>query len=70
MASDDPFTITPALASKLASIHAHMEELLSPGGHPFDAHALRTLLEDSEVEEWMGRMRSLAMVPVLRQSPT
>lgn len=53
----------PSLLSKLASIAVHADELLSPDGHDFDRHALKSALGDPEVSEWLGQMDALAMIP-------
>lgn len=54
------------LLVKLGSIAVHAEELLSPGGHAFDAKALDGLLNDPEVKEWLAQMNKLALLPVKR----
>jgi hypothetical protein len=55
-----------ALLVKLGSIARHAEELLSPGAHPFDADAIRSLLADPEVREWFEAADALALIPVAR----
>ncbi len=52
----DPFKPSLTLLAKLGSIVVHYEELLSPKGHSFDRHALKTLLDDSEVKNWIKGM--------------
>ena len=61
-------TPTPSLAlmAKLGSIAGHVEEYLSPESHPFDRLALRGLIEDPEVRQFMDDMRKLALIPVRR----
>jgi hypothetical protein len=54
------------LAVKLGSIAVHVDEFLSPHGHEFDKHALRTLIEDGEVKAWLQQMDALAMIPKKR----
>lgn len=54
------------LAVKLGSIARHADELLSPGGHEADANAIRSLLTDPEVAEWMAHADSMALLPVKR----
>lgn len=56
----------PSLLCKLGSIIVHAEELASPGGHPFDKHALDSLLADSSVVQWLAAMRFMSMLPVKR----
>lgn len=54
------------LLVKLGSIAVHAEELISPGRHQFDINAIQTLLEDSEVKEWLQAMGKMAFLPVKR----
>lgn len=56
----------PALLAKLGSIIIHAEEAASPGGHPFDAEAVKALMADVEVQDWLRGMANLAMLPVKR----
>lgn len=58
--------VTPTLLINLGSIAVHAEEMLSPKGHDFDVHALRTNLENAEVKEFIAAMQKLAFVPVKR----
>lgn len=62
----DPLRPAPALLAKLGSIIVHAEEAASPGGHPFDAEAIKALMDDAEVREWLQGMAKLAMLPVKR----
>lgn len=62
----NPLQPTPSLLVKLGSIAVHAEELMSPGGHPFDKAALGTLYDDPEVKEWIAQMTKMAMLPVKR----
>ena len=62
----DPFKPSMGLLVKLGSVAVHTEELLSAKGHDFDRAALGTLLTDQEVQEWIGQMTKLAMLPVKR----
>ena len=55
-----------SLLCKLGSAVVHAEELAGPGGHEFDAAALKQLLADPEVTGWMASMRSLAHLPEKR----
>jgi hypothetical protein len=56
-------TITGTGAIKLASIAAHAQELISPGGHPADATAIEGLLQDPEVKLYMDELRGKALLP-------
>jgi hypothetical protein len=62
----DALTPSPRLLSKLGSIVIHAEEYLSPDAHDFDREAIRSLLLDLEVREWLSAMEVLAMVPLRR----
>jgi hypothetical protein len=53
----------PALLAKVGAIVVHADELLSPGGHAFDRAALRSLLDDPDVGQWLQEMRRMALVP-------
>jgi hypothetical protein len=50
------------LASKLASIVVHADELLSPGGHVVDHVALIATVRDPEVQAWLRGLGPLAPV--------
>ena len=52
------------LLCKLGSIAVHAEEFLSSKGHHYDATALKTLFEDSEVRQWIKNMGPL--MPVMK----
>ncbi len=54
-----------ALLSKLGSIAVHADEMLSEDGHLFDKVALRQLLNDAEVTQWIKSMGP--MLPVKRK---
>ncbi len=60
----DPLQPTLSLLSKLGSITVHAQELLSPGGHDYDLIALKALLQDREVQEWLREMK--VYIPVKR----
>jgi preprotein translocase subunit YajC len=63
----DPLSdVSASLLVKLGSIAVHADEMMSPQGHMVDKYALKTLLEDKEVTEWLASMNKLAMLPVKR----
>lgn len=62
----DALNPSTALLIKLGSLARHAEELLLPGAHEFDAEAIKSLLADSEVVEWMKAADALALLPVPR----
>jgi hypothetical protein len=61
-----PSAPSVSLLVKLGSIAVHADELLSPKRHHYDVAAMRTLLEDSEVVEWLQQMQEMAFLPVKR----
>lgn len=64
-----PSSLQPSLALlvKLGSIARHVEEAISPDGHPFDVGAARALLGDPELEAWMTAADELQLLPLARQ---
>jgi hypothetical protein len=52
----DPLTPSLSLLVKLGSIAVHADELAGPNRHQFDVHALQTLLEDQEINQWVKAM--------------
>lgn len=64
---NDFLTPSPSLCAKLGSVVVHAEEMSGPDGHDFDRLALRMLLEDAEVLEWLAQGRKLAMIPETRR---
>lgn len=58
-------TLHPAVSilCKLGSIAVHAEEMLSESGHDYDRIALRSLLQDEEVQTWLTEMANQAFVP-------
>jgi len=52
--------MTLAFQAKLAAIVVHADELTSPGGHEFDAAALRALVQDPDVVRWIKSLGPLA----------
>jgi hypothetical protein len=63
-------SIPLGLQCKLVSIIVHVEEGGAAdgteGGHPFDWVAIRSLLADPEVREWVAEMTRLGFAPVKR----
>jgi len=57
-----------SLLVKLGSIVVHAQEFYSPNGHSADKAALDQCLADPEVNDWIGEMTKLALVPVKRNS--
>ena len=62
----DPLRVGVSMAVKLGSIAVHAEELISPHAHQYDVAALRSLLEDAEVKQWLEAMGKMAFLPVKR----
>jgi hypothetical protein len=61
--------LTPSIAllAKLGSIAVHADEFMSPNGHPWDREALKTLLEDGDVREFVAQMQKQALVSLKRK---
>lgn len=55
------------LLAKLGSIIVHVEEGSGAGGHQFDWSAIRSLLADREVQDWIEVMGKHGLVPVKRR---
>lgn len=62
----DVFAPRASLVAKVASILAHVEEGSTSGAHIFDWIAIRSLLADREVQEWLEGCRAHQLVPVKR----
>ena len=60
----DPLKPSVSLLSKLGSIVVHADEATSAGRHEFDIVAIKSLLDDTEVKEWITDMG--AFLPVKR----
>jgi hypothetical protein len=58
---------SPALLCKLGSIIVHVEEGSGVDGHPFDEIALRGLLDDPEVKQWLDGMAASAFLLLKRR---
>lgn len=54
------------LLCKLGSIAVHADEMTGAGGHEFDMAALRQLLDDPEVKDWIKAMADGGLLPVKR----
>ena len=57
--------LSPTLAVKLGSLVVHADEASGHDGHDFDMAAIRTLVDDYEVSEWIDDFDS-ALLPVKR----
>jgi hypothetical protein len=56
----DFLVLAPTLAAKLAGIVVHADEFTGPGAHHFDMAAIRALVADPEVRDWIERCGPLA----------
>jgi hypothetical protein len=54
--------LSASLASKLASIVVHADEMMSPLGQGCDRIALEQAINDPEVKEWINALGPLAPV--------
>jgi hypothetical protein len=66
--SEDPLKPSVSLLVKLGSILVHVDEAISPTGHPFDAHTVHTLMADPEVGAWLKSMDTMAFLPKKRET--
>lgn len=64
----DTLNPPPSLLCKVGSLAVHIDEFLSPDGHPCDKMAIEDLLADPEVKEWLEAMRREALVPEKRNA--
>ena len=55
-----------AVLAKLSSIVVHVDEGLGLRGHSFDIAAVRVLINDPDVREWISAMGELGLAPVKR----
>ena len=51
---------------KLGSLAIHVEEAMSNKGHKLDIGAIKGILEDPEIKEWLKQMDKLALLPKKR----
>lgn len=58
------------LLSKLGSIIVHTEEFFSMQGHEFDLEALKALLAEPDVRQWIEAMTKAALLPLKRPRPS
>lgn len=65
----DCFAPSLSLLIKLGSIAVHADEALGEGGHQFDIEAMKPLLADREVQDWIASMTAKAFLPVKRSAP-
>ena len=62
----DPLKPSVTLLVKLGSLAVHVDEMLSPQGHPYDRQVVGDLLEDAEVAAWLEQMDKAAFLPKKR----
>lgn len=55
-----------SLLCKLGSIVVHVDEGCGEDSHVFDWVAIRNLISDPEVKEWLAGMGARALLPVKR----
>lgn len=48
-----------SLVVKLGAIAVHADEYTSPKGSPVDAEAIKSLMQDQEVQKWITTMGAL-----------
>lgn len=62
----EALTPSHSLLCKLASVAVHADEFISEHRHPLDLDALKSSLNDPEVEKWLAQMTAMAMAPKKR----
>lgn len=67
--SNDPIHPPIGILITLGSLAVHIDEYLSPGGHPIDRQVIETMLQDRDLKEWLSQMDKLAFLPVKRDTP-
>ena len=66
MSTQATFSPTKGLLMKLGSIVVHADEWTGENPHDVDREAIRGLLDDEEVQEWLKAMTELQLVPQKR----
>lgn len=62
----EPLKPSVGVLVKLGSFVRHVEEADSDNAHEFDWAAIRGLMADPEIREWMSAMDGMALLPVKR----
>lgn len=62
----DPLQPSMVLLITLGSLVVHIDEMISPNGHPFDVEAVKSLLTNQELKDWLKQMDRLALLPKKR----
>jgi hypothetical protein len=62
----DVYAPPVGLLAKLGSIVVHVDEGSGTGGHDFDWQAVRSLIADREVQEWLIGMDGKGLLPKRR----
>ena len=52
---------------RLGSLAVHVDEFISEDGHEADLHAIKSLLDDDILKNWLEDMRKGAWLPVKRK---
>ncbi len=66
MTYDEAMQPKMSILVKLGSLAVHVDELLSPQGHTFDKEAIKSLLDDPELNEWLAAMDAMSFLPKKR----
>lgn len=64
---DNPLKPSIKLLCKLGSIITHSQEAMGDNAHEFDVIAIKSLLEDDEIKQWLSQMDELALIPKKRK---
>ena len=65
-ATVDTFNPPLGLLRKIGSIVVHADELTGTRGHQFDSVAIRSLLAERDVQDWLAGMEAAGLIPVKR----
>jgi hypothetical protein len=57
---------SPSVIVSLASLAVHVDEAMSPNGHELDAQAIKGILGDPFVQEFLERLRPMGLLPEQR----
>jgi hypothetical protein len=62
----DPLKPPATVLCKLGSLAVHVDEMFSDDGHAFDRVAVKQILADNELRQWLAEMDKMALLPKKR----
>jgi hypothetical protein len=66
-AVSDPLKPAVSVLCRLGSIAVHVDEMLSDDGHAFDCAAIKQILADNDLRQWLSEMDKMALLPKKRK---